>query len=686
MSRIVDTIRHETPGPGESPQAPAGPRRKGDPDLGIVQYFHKGDRETVQSVLDGAAALPVRNLRTAISWCDWTLEGGEEWYEWLLPQLLDRFDVLPCFLYTPPDLGILPKTSSPPRDPQGYGEFVEMVLRRYPDAFPYVELWNEPNNYIEWDWTIDPEWTIFAEMIAGAARRAAGQGVKSVLGGMSPFDPNWLDLMFKRGALENVDVIGVHGFPGTWEAVWSGWDVHVGRVEEVIARHDAGQRIWVTEAGFSTWAHDEFRQLTTLTELAEAPADRVYWYSVEDLAPERETLDGFHSDERAYHFGLQRRGGQPKLIGRVLADGGVDGVRDMVGFAAGGGGPSAEHPGTLITGGAGFIGTNLADRLASSGTPVTVLDSLARAGVEENVRWLKEKHGDLVRVDVGDIRDVFAVRRALANVDRVFHLAAQVAVTTSLDDPRGDLDINLQGTINLLEEARRLATPPAIVFTSTNKVYGRLEDIELRRGDERYEPVDAALAERGIPATRPLDFCSPYGCSKGAADQYVLDYARSFGLPTCVFRMSCIYGPHQRGTEDQGWVAHFVLNALRGDSITLYGDGRQVRDVLYVDDLVDALVAASSNKQALEGRAFNIGGGPSNNASLLEVLDLIEEHHGERPELLWGEWRAADQRWYVSDTSEFGALSGWHPRVGVDEGVESLYRWLAERSPTHARA
>src|SRR3954449_8499781 len=422
MSRIVDTIRSR--GPEEDPAPRPGGGRKGDPDVGAVQYFHIHDRETVARVLAGLERLPVRHLRTAISWCDWVSEGGEEWYEWLLPQLLERFDVLPCFLYTPPALGILPKTSSPPREPQLYGEFVEMVLRRYEGRFKHVELWNEPNNYIEWDWTIDPEWTIFAEMIGGAAECASKAGVKPVRGGMSPFDPNWLDLMFKRGALEHVDVIGVHGFPGTWEAVWDGWDSHIARVEEVVARHSGEQRIWVTEAGFSTWAHDEFSQLTTLADLAEAPADRVYWYSVEDLAAERETLDGFHCDERAYHFGLQRRGGARKLVARVFAERGLDGVREMVEFAAAG---SSEQPTVMVTGGAGTIGAELVDRLASGGTAVALLDSLVRPGSEENLRRLKERHGDLVRVHVGDVRDVFAVRRAMAGVERVFHLAAQTS-------------------------------------------------------------------------------------------------------------------------------------------------------------------------------------------------------------------------------------------------------------------
>lgn len=679
MSRIVDTIRHEVvPGQGAE-HRPLRDGRKGSPDLGVVQYFHFGDRAAVERALEAVSQLEVTRLRTAISWCDWVREGGEEWYRWLLAKLTGQVSVLPCFLYTPPALGVLPKTSSPPRDPQAYGEFVEMVLGEYRDAFSYVELWNEPNNYIEWDWTIDPEWKIFAEMIAGAASRAKRLGAKAVLGGMSPFDPNWLDLMFKRGALEDVEVIGVHGFPGTWEAVWEGWDLHVDRVQEVIQQHGAAQRIWVTEAGYSTWSHDEFGQLETMVELAEAPVDRVYWYSLEDLASEHQTLDGFHCDERAYHFGLRRHGGEEKLAGRVLRDRGLQGVRELVRFASR---PAPPRRGSvLITGGAGFVGTNLADRLASTGTPVSVLDNLRRDGVEQNLRWLKRKHGSSVRVEIGDVRDAFAVRRAIDSCDRVFHLAAQVAVTISLQQPREDLDVNVQGTINVLEEARRLSSPPAIVFTSTNKVYGRLETVELGSSGERYEPLDELIRSRGIHERQPLDFCSPYGCSKGAADQYVLDYAHTYELPTCVFRMSCIYGPHQQGTEDQGWVAHFMLSALRGAPITVFGDGRQLRDLLYVDDLVDALLAASANDKALCGRAFNIGGGIENSASVREVIEMIGALLGEPPRVVWDDWRVADQRYYVSDTSAFTKLTGWKPRVQLESGLAGLHEWLAGERP-----
>jgi CDP-paratose 2-epimerase len=335
----------------------------------------------------------------------------------------------------------------------------------------------------------------------------------------------------------------------------------------------------------------------------------------------------------------------------------------------------SRSPGALITGGAGFVGTNLADRLACSGTEVTVLDNLRRPGVEENLRWLTCRHPN-VRFVQGDVRDPDAVVRAMRGAARVFHLAAQVAVTTSLVDPIEDMEVNVRGTVNVLEAARSQREPPAIVFTSTNKVYGVLDDVALELAPERYEPRDQMLRRHGISERQPLAFCSPYGCSKGAADQYVLDYAHSYGLPACVLRMSCIYGPHQRGNEDQGWVAHFLISALAGRPITIFGDGRQARDLLFVQDLLDALLAASSNERALAGRAFNLGGGPGNAVSLREVVDLITELLGEAPQINWDEWRVADQRWYVSDTRAFGELTGWRPRVGVTEGLARLHAWL----------
>ena len=258
----------------------------------------------------------------------------------------------------------------------------------------------------------------------------------------------------------------------------------------------------------------------------------------------------------------------------------------------------------------------------------------------------------------------------------VFHLAAQVAVTTSLVDPVDDFERNALGTLNLLEELRRLNDPPPLIFTSTNKVYGGLEDVALVKRGGRYEPEDPLVRMRGVGEGRPLDFHSPYGCSKGAADQYVIDYARTFGLPAVVFRMSCIYGPHQCGNEDQGWVAHFLIQALKGRPITIFGDGGQVRDVLYAADLVDAFRLALDNVGRLKGQAFNMGGGPSNTISLLEFLDAIAELRGVRPEVSFGEWRPGDQRYYVSDTARFAQATGWEPRYSARKGIEALYGWL----------
>ena len=330
----------------------------------------------------------------------------------------------------------------------------------------------------------------------------------------------------------------------------------------------------------------------------------------------------------------------------------------------------------LITGGAGFVGSNVAHRLLSAGHRVRLLDNLSRSGVERNLRWLIETHGDLVDIEVPDVRDLSIVKKAVKDASQVFHFAAQVAVTSSLVDPIEDFEINARGTLNLLEAVRAADNPPPLVFTSTNKVYGNLGDLQFTNGSTRYAPVDPAIRELGIAEDRRLDFHSPYGCSKGAADQYVIDYARTYRVPALVFRMSCIYGPHQYGNEDQGWVAHFVIRAVTGKPITIYGDGKQVRDILFIDDLVDAFLLAQQNMERLAGNAFNIGGGPGNTISLLELLDLIAELHGGDVSIEFENWRAADQRYYVANTTKFNASTEWKPKVGVREGVRRLYDWL----------
>jgi CDP-paratose 2-epimerase len=331
----------------------------------------------------------------------------------------------------------------------------------------------------------------------------------------------------------------------------------------------------------------------------------------------------------------------------------------------------------LVTGGAGFVGCNLADALCSAGEHVLLLDNLSRAGVDQNVAWLREQHPGLVDLEVGDVRDARLLNEAVQNASAVFHLAAQVAVTTSLASPVHDFEVNARGTLNLLEAIRAQPDPPPLIFTSTNKVYGHLDHVRLRLNGKRYQPVDRNIRRCGVAEDERLDFYSPYGCSKGAADQYVLDYARTFDIPAVVFRMSCIYGPHQFGTEDQGWVAHFLIQALNGDAITIYGDGKQVRDVLFVGDLVRAFELARANINQLRGEAFNVGGGPENTTSLIELLESIHEITGTEPDVEWSKWRPGDQRYYVSNFAKLHAATGWQPTVGVREGVEKLREWLS---------
>lgn len=330
----------------------------------------------------------------------------------------------------------------------------------------------------------------------------------------------------------------------------------------------------------------------------------------------------------------------------------------------------------LITGGAGFIGSNLADRLAREGHSIIVYDALSRAGVERNLAWLKQVHGERITSIIGDIRDEDRLARAAADVKAVFHMAAQVAVTTSLIDPREDFETNVRGTINLLDSIRLRSEPVPVIFASTNKVYGDLADIQLEQHGERYEPR-SFVSRRGIDECRNLDFHTPYGCSKGAADQYVLDYARSFEIPTVVLRMSCIYGQRQMGTEDQGWIAHFLIQALQRKPLTIYGDGKQVRDILDVGDAVGAYVAALNTIDRISGRAFNLGGGPENAVSLLQLIDEIRVIMGREVEVRFEDWRQGDQRWYVSNTHALRSeLDLPHPR-GWREGISRLAEWLA---------
>lgn len=329
----------------------------------------------------------------------------------------------------------------------------------------------------------------------------------------------------------------------------------------------------------------------------------------------------------------------------------------------------------LITGGAGFIGSNLVERLLSDpGMHVRVYDNFSRPGVTHNVRWLRSLAGSgRLEVVRGDVRDAAAVRAAAADADEIYHFAAQVAVTTSVDNPGHDFQVNAQGTFNVLEGARLSGRHPFILFTSTNKVYGSLRRIPVEIDGSHYRPV--AQGFRGVSESEPLDFHSPYGCSKGAADQYVHDYARIYNLPTVVFRMSCIAGPRQFGNEDQGWVAHFLYCVLSGTPITVYGNGCQVRDVLHVHDLIDGMMAARNAVEHTRGNVFNVGGGLSRAISVLELLQEIEHRVGKPPRCRFREVRPGDQPLYISDTSKLQNMTGWAPARSLGATLDAIHNF-----------
>ena len=330
----------------------------------------------------------------------------------------------------------------------------------------------------------------------------------------------------------------------------------------------------------------------------------------------------------------------------------------------------------LITGGAGFIGTNLTHRLVAEGHRVLVYDNLSRLGAEKNLDWLHAQYGDRWTLIQADVRDSEALHRAAAGADVIYHLASQVAVTTSVQDPRLDFEVNALGTFNVLEAARLSGQRPIVIYASTNKVYGGMEDVAVVEGETGYSYRDYA---HGISEAYPLDFHSPYGCSKGAGDQYVRDYARIYGLPTVVLRQSCIYGPRQFGVEDQGWVAWFLIAAVTGQPITIYGDGKQVRDLLWVDDLIDLYEAVVQKIDVAAGQVYNVGGGPENTLAVWQELGpLLTGLMGRQVPVTYDDWRPGDQPIFVADIRKAERDLGWKPRTSREEGVRRLYEWVVD--------
>lgn len=331
----------------------------------------------------------------------------------------------------------------------------------------------------------------------------------------------------------------------------------------------------------------------------------------------------------------------------------------------------------LITGGAGFIGINAAQYFLKQGHTVIIYDNFSRKGSVENANLLKkDKKYSGLEIVKGEIKEFSKeLRNAVLKSDVVLHLAAQVAVTTSVDDPRNDFEINALGTLNVLEAIRQSENKPILLYTSTNKVYGGLEDLKIVENKTRYEFENL---QNGVSENRCLDFHSPYGCSKGCADQYVRDYARIYGLNTIVFRQSCIYGPHQFGVEDQGWVAWFIIALTKNKKISIYGNGKQVRDLLYVDDLINAYDLAIKNIKKTKGQIYNIGGGAKNTISIwFDFKPILEKLFGRKIEPKFSNWRPGDQPIYVSDIRKAKKDFGWEPEVNVEQGIRKLYDWVA---------
>ena len=331
---------------------------------------------------------------------------------------------------------------------------------------------------------------------------------------------------------------------------------------------------------------------------------------------------------------------------------------------------------TFITGGLGFIGSNLSDYLLSkTEESVVIFDNLSRKNVVKNKEWLEQKypHNPRLKIIKGDIRDFETLKKSMTDATKIYHIAGQVAVTSSVSDPKSDFETNAYGTLNVLESARQLKTDPSLIMTSTNKVYGGLEGYKVAEEENRY---DFDQMKQGISENAPLDPYSPYGCSKCCGDSYFKDYSRIYGLKTIVFRMSCIYGYRQFGTEDQGWVAHFIISSLLNRCLTIYGDGKQIRDILFVEDLVNAFQLVLNQANRLKGQIYNIGGGPKNTISLLELLELLEQFLNRKIEYKFGDWRPGDQKVYYSNIQKAKRDFNWEPLISKEEGVQKLFKWV----------
>ncbi|QBQ55743.1 NAD-dependent epimerase/dehydratase family protein [Nitrosococcus wardiae] len=621
---------------------------------GINEWFALGEYRQAEQLLDDACAAGFRDIRLAVTLAQWNSPKARAWYGWLIARAAERFEVV-IALHR-----LLPHHSHQ-LPPAWVHE--ALAYQRF-----FGEACNELGDSIQWLECADllgvPSWPDASPQSAGLLSKllCESSAPSLCLGGLV-LDARWLAIAYRQGLFDSVQALAFRRFSQADK------DGELAKVDEVLPAPQRLER-WLTPDPIPPRRDSGIGLLVgEWGGLLNGAVERVY-LNLTAVPAEGERQPG---------RGLRTADGKPALLGRLLQlqGGGYARVQEVATWGQGSGKKGGRDR-ELVIGGAGFIGCNVAARLAAQGHQILVLDDLSRPGTECNLEWLHQRFPNQIEVLLADVRDRDAVQYAVQRACRIFHFAAQVAVTTSLKQPFFDHDVNTVGTLNVLEAARRRRYPPGLVFTSTNKVYGDLDDLELQLTASGYAPVDDVIRSRGIDESRPLKFCSPYGCSKGAADQYVLDYARTLGLPATVLRMSCIYGPRQFGNEDQGWVAHFIRQVVSETPITFYGDGLQVRDVLYVDDLVKALLTAANHLPAIAGEAFNMGGGPQNVLSLQGLVDQLAVLHHRVPVVYRKDWRPSDQRYYVSDTSKFQRVTGWRPAIGSKEGVRQLYEWMQQ--------
>jgi CDP-paratose 2-epimerase len=645
------------------PGVGAGVGRKAKKLPGLFDWFPPGEVERVERVLSDAHILGVEHLKVGVPLNEWRTPRGQEWYEWLLARLAGEMELLPAlYLRNPWQEEVLPwvETAELLHFFQDFGAKCPSECGRVqmaPDLFHELIM-----ALVGW------RGRLLERDLEKAFHSFAGE--KGLVISLVERE-ELVRYLARQRWFDRVEAVGLEGLERSSTGSWSD---RILRMQRWLQERRPEVEVWVTGAGFLASPQEEGKQAKFFLETWESPAEQVFWMGMEDLKrPGGKDLGG---------YGLRTAQGESRMLLRLWHEGGIEFVGEAIasGRRCGAGG-SFDRP-VVITGGAGFVGTNLAKRLLNSRVPVLILDNFSRPGVGKNWQWLKEIYGDQVRMAAMDMLDAESLREVMGKASGIFHLAAQVAVTTSLANPLRDFEVNARGTLNLLETWRSMDEPPPLLFTSTNKVYGDLSGVKLELKGRRYEPRDEQFRKAGFNEEALLKFQSPYGCSKGAASQYVLDYARTYGLPGVVFHMSCIYGPHQRGNEDQGWVAHFLIQALQGQPLTIYGDGRQVRDILFVEDLMDAFLLAQENIEELAGSAFNIGGGPVHTVSLLELLDQLEQLTGRPPEVRFENWRPGDQLYYVSDTRRFSAATGWHPKVGIRQGLGLLHDWLEQAFPS----